>query len=152
MKQDPVALQQLLCFKAGMTLLQLIYDHHVHVSLHQQCLCHSGGTQAKLKTRFNMNMQVINESLRMWSVIAIGNFRRTEEPLELDGYDVPAGTSIVVPIHAMHMSADNFEEAHAFHPERWLPSDCEQPPAGCAVSNLHACLAFAGQRTMSSQA
>ncbi len=41
----------------------------------------------------------------------------------ISGYRVPAGTTLLMPIWALHHSEANFERGAEFIPERWLEGD-----------------------------
>lgn len=74
------------------------------------------------------------ESLRVWPPAPIGNVRVTEEAIDLGGYLVPKGTTILAPIHAIHMQDEYFPDAERFIPERWLDPDAGKGAA--ASKNL----------------
>jgi len=64
---------------------------------------------------------VIRESLRLYPP---GPFtgRTLEKPLTIpsSGFEVPAGTEVIVPIWSIHRSAKNFARPDEFLPERWV--------------------------------
>jgi cytochrome P450 len=62
---------------------------------------------------------VITESLRLRPVIAIAG-RRLAEPLEVDGYTLPAGADISPAIYLAHTRPDIYPEPFSFKPERFL--------------------------------
>jgi cytochrome P450 len=61
----------------------------------------------------------ITESLRLRPVIAIAG-RRLAEPLEVDGYELPAGADISPAIYMIHTRPDIYPEPFEFRPERFL--------------------------------
>jgi cytochrome P450 len=65
---------------------------------------------------------VIKETLRLRPVLAIV-VRTLQEPVEIGGYRLPAGVSVVPAIHLMHRRPDIYPDPMAFRPERFL----EQP-------------------------
>ena len=65
----------------------------------------------------------IQETLRLRPVIAIV-LRRLTEPVEIGGYELPAGISVVPSIYLAHRNPDIYPEPQAFRPERFL----ENPP------------------------
>jgi cytochrome P450 len=66
---------------------------------------------------------VIAETLRLRPVISIV-LRRLTEPMEIAGYELPAGVSVAPCIYLMHRREDIYPEPDRFRPERFL----ETPP------------------------
>ena len=65
---------------------------------------------------------VLKEVLRM-NPPAIANIRELTEPLELNGYELPAGAAIV-PFHYHMMNSPNYiRDPKVFRPERWIRND-----------------------------
>ncbi len=65
---------------------------------------------------------VIKETLRLRPVLPIV-LRRLKAPMEIGGYELPAGVSVAPCIFLMHRREDIYPEPRAFRPERFL----EQP-------------------------
>ncbi|HEY2479228.1 MAG TPA: cytochrome P450 [Solirubrobacterales bacterium] len=65
----------------------------------------------------------IQETLRLRPVIVIV-LRRLAEAIELGGYELPAGVSVVPSIHLVHRDPTIYPEPDRFRPERFL----ETPP------------------------
>ncbi|HEY5976446.1 MAG TPA: cytochrome P450 [Solirubrobacterales bacterium] len=65
----------------------------------------------------------IQETLRLRPVIVIVA-RRLTEPVELGGYELPAGVSVTPCIHLIHRDPAIYPEPESFRPERFL----EEPP------------------------
>lgn len=65
----------------------------------------------------------IQETLRLRPVISIV-IRRLTEPVEIGGYELPAGAAVVPAIHLVHRDPRTYPEPERFLPERFL----EQPP------------------------
>jgi cytochrome P450 len=67
---------------------------------------------------------VIKETLRLRPVLPIV-LRRVKAPMEIGGWELPAGVSVAPCIYLMHRRADVYPDPLAFRPERFLES-----PAG----------------------
>jgi cytochrome P450 len=65
----------------------------------------------------------IQETLRLRPVI-VGVLRRLTESVELGGYDLPAGVTVMPSIHLVHRDPTIYPEPDRFRPERFL----ETPP------------------------
>jgi len=65
----------------------------------------------------------IQETLRLRPVIVVV-IRKLTEPVELGGYELPAGTRVVPCIHLMHRDPQTYPEPERFLPERFL----DNPP------------------------
>ena len=66
---------------------------------------------------------VIKETLRLRPPVPVV-VRRLLEPMELGGYELPAGTTVAPCIHLIHLSEEHYPEPRRFRPERFL----EKPP------------------------
>lgn len=64
--------------------------------------------------------QVLNETLRLYPPIHIGN-RIAAEDLSYDGYEIPAGSRVVYSIYLTHRQHKNWPEPNRFDPERFSP-------------------------------
>ena len=62
---------------------------------------------------------VVKETLRLRSPISLV-LRRLQEPMEIGGYQLPAGVNVVPCIYLMHRRADIYPDPLAFRPERFL--------------------------------
>ncbi|HET7053187.1 MAG TPA: cytochrome P450 [Solirubrobacterales bacterium] len=65
----------------------------------------------------------IQETLRLRPVIAIV-LRRLTAPVEIGGYELPAGISVVPSVYLVHRNPEVYPQPQAFRPERFL----ETPP------------------------
>ncbi|AQL43779.1 cytochrome P450 [Halorientalis sp. IM1011] len=62
----------------------------------------------------------IEEAMRLYPPVYT-MFRSPTRPIEIDGYTVPAGTSIMLPQWAVHRSEEYWEDPETFDPERFSP-------------------------------
>ncbi|MFP5387693.1 MAG: cytochrome P450, partial [Thermoleophilia bacterium] len=69
---------------------------------------------------------VFRESLRL-RPSASSLLRRLREPLRVGEYELPAGTSTMVPLPLIHRDPRFFERPEVFRPDRWLGA-AEPPP------------------------
>jgi cytochrome P450 len=65
----------------------------------------------------------IQETLRLRPVVSIV-LRRLTEPVEIGGYEIPAGTSVAPCIYLVHANPDVYPDPGRFLPERFI----ERPP------------------------
>lgn len=63
---------------------------------------------------------VCNESLRIYPVSILTFFRQVEQPVDLMGYHLEAGTVVSVPMYLTHHYQDSYPEPNQFKPERFL--------------------------------
>jgi cytochrome P450 family 110 len=63
---------------------------------------------------------VCSETLRIYPVGMLTFPRITQEPVSLQGYDLPADTVVVACIYLTHHREDLYPEPHLFKPERFL--------------------------------
>ena len=61
------------------------------------------------------------ETFRRYPV-TMGAMRQTGAPLRIGGEELPAGTQVMILLHALHHHPDFWEAPDEFRPERWLPS------------------------------
>ncbi|KAG2667514.1 hypothetical protein I3760_15G118900 [Carya illinoinensis] len=66
----------------------------------------------------NYTLYVINETLRLGSV-APGLMRRAKKDLQVNGYTIPAGWTILAVTSALQLNPETFEDPLAFNPWRW---------------------------------
>ena len=75
-----------------------------------------------------LTMCVIAECLRK-HVVSLGVVRQTGKPMEVCGKVMPAGTEVVVLLHALHHHPAIWEQPQAFKPERFMANgQCDTAP------------------------
>jgi len=62
----------------------------------------------------------MKESSRLFPSVP-GIERKATEDVELDGFKVPAGTSVSILIYALHRNEESFPDPLVYKPERFLP-------------------------------
>lgn len=84
--------------------------------------------------------RIVRESIRLYPPIFYVT-RETAKPVEIDGYKLPAGTTIRLPVLAVHRCEDIWgSDVHEFNPDRFLrEGEFER-------TKLHWCVFVFGQR------
>jgi len=72
-------------------------------------------------------LQVFKETMRLYPP-ATGVIREALHDVEIDGYRVPKGANVVVPIYTLHRNPHYFPEPETFDPERFLPEREKELP------------------------
>jgi len=62
--------------------------------------------------------QVLKESMRLYPPVPMMS-RQAIADARIDGHDVKAGSSVLMPIYAIHRHAARWENPHAFDPSRF---------------------------------
>jgi cytochrome P450 len=62
---------------------------------------------------------IVREVLRLRPP-ASGSLRRLLEPMPVDGHELPAGATVLVPTSLVHRDRRGFRDPDRFEPERWL--------------------------------
>ena len=70
--------------------------------------------------RLVLTQQVLKESMRLFPPVPLLT-RQAVADTQLDGHAVRAGTSVVLPIYAIHRHARRWEDPDAFEPARFSP-------------------------------
>jgi cytochrome P450 len=68
--------------------------------------------------RLRYTESVVNETLRVYPTVwVIG--RESTEPVELGGYRIPAGMTVLMPQWVIHRDGRWFDDPESFRPDRW---------------------------------
>jgi cytochrome P450 len=70
---------------------------------------------------------VIKESLRIRPIMPAGGARRVDRPVEIGGYAVPSGTTLINCMYLLHRRGDIYPHPEAFQPERFLAKRVVDP-------------------------
>lgn len=70
---------------------------------------------------------VIQEAMRLYPPVYT-IFREPTQDFELSGYDVAAGTTLMLPQWGVHRSDRFYDDPETFDPERWRPERSKQRP------------------------
>jgi cytochrome P450 len=104
------------------TLYLLARSPHWSAALEEEVARVTGGasvTAAHIE-RLVLVQQVIKESMRLFPPVPMMS-RQAVADTRLDGREIRAGASVVIPIYAIHRHAQRWEDPHAFDPERFAP-------------------------------
>ena len=71
--------------------------------------------------------QVLKESMRLYPPVPMMS-RQAVADVRIDGHEVKAGASVLLPIYAIHRHAGRWENPHAFDPTRFAPEREAQIP------------------------
>jgi cytochrome P450 len=71
--------------------------------------------------------RVLQESMRLYPPVYV-IFRQPRVDVELGGYRVPAGSSVMLPQWVVHRSADHWTAPEAFDLDRWAPDRARDRP------------------------
>ena len=77
--------------------------------------------------RLRLTHAFMLEVLRRYPV-TMGAARLTGAPLTIDGETIPAGTQVIVLLHALHHHPDFWDEPWRLKPERWLAAPAPRVP------------------------
>ncbi|XP_077271483.1 cytochrome P450 18a1 [Temnothorax americanus] len=65
----------------------------------------------------------ILEVLRRSNLVPLGTPHATTRDVELDGYKIPAGTTVIPLLYSVHMDTELWDDPEAFRPNRFLAED-----------------------------
>jgi len=82
-------------------------------------LAHHPAAWARLREEPDFADAIAKETLRLRPVVPIV-LRRVRKPIEIGGYELPAGVSVAPHIMLVHRRADLYPDPLAFRPERFL--------------------------------
>jgi cytochrome P450 len=65
---------------------------------------------------------VMRESMRYYSTIPNGSARIATKPVNIRGFEIPAGALVTVALHLLHRRAEIFDKPDEFDPQRFVGS------------------------------
>jgi cytochrome P450 len=71
--------------------------------------------------------RVLTEAMRLYPPVYT-MFRESVEPVELAGYELPAGSMVMLPQWGVHRDPRWYDDPEAFDPDRWLPERAAERP------------------------
>jgi cytochrome P450 len=83
-------------------------------------VCGAGPVQASHIDRLVLTRQVVQESMRLYPPVPMMS-RQAVANTELGGHALKAGTTVVMPIYAIHRHRARWDRPDAFVPERFAP-------------------------------
>jgi cytochrome P450 len=104
------------------TLYLLARSPEWSVALEEEVARVTGGGEVEAAhiERLVLTQQVLKESMRLFPPVPLLT-RQAVADTQLDGHAVRAGTSVVMPIYAIHRHARRWEDPDAFDPARFSP-------------------------------
>ncbi|WP_254831256.1 cytochrome P450 [Haloglomus salinum] len=81
---------------------------------------------AKDLPKLEQTENVIDEALRLYPPVYMF-FRETSQDVELQGYTIPEGTTLVLPQWAVHRDSAWWDDPETFRPERFADDDDDRP-------------------------
>jgi hypothetical protein len=69
---------------------------------------------------------VIKEILRLYAPLPASELRSAPVPTEIDGYLIPAGTTVSMSPYSLHRNPAIFSDPLKWDPDRWLVNDSEE--------------------------
>jgi cytochrome P450 len=134
----------------SITLCYALYLVSQHENVYEQCLREINASSSLTKVEdLEYCRAVVQEALRLYPP-APSTLRLTTRPITLhDGFVVPTGTIVFIPIWSMHRLEHNFARAIEFLPERWVAKGkdgkwAERVPSDTSAANMQAFFAFSG--------
>jgi cytochrome P450 len=77
--------------------------------------------------RLAYTRRLITEALRLYPPVWLTS-RRTNEPVTLGGFELPAGASVMFSTYSLHRDPAIHADPDTFDPDRWLPERAKQIP------------------------
>ncbi|KAL9094280.1 MAG: hypothetical protein Q9165_003420 [Trypethelium subeluteriae] len=94
--------------------------HHELRTLPPSALDSAGNPSIPTCSKLPYLNAVVKETLRLYPPFSGAQPRRFRSDVVIDGYVIPAGTSVSMSTYAMHRNAEVFPEPERFWPERWM--------------------------------
>lgn len=99
-------------------LAELVREHEAILNNRETEAGSSSAITWKEYKSMTFTHMIINETVRLAN-IAPGIFRKVMKEVEIKGYTIPEGWTLMVCPSSVHMNADKYEDPLAFNPWRW---------------------------------
>lgn len=94
-------------------------------SLPEDALNADGIPRAEAADKLEYVDAVIKETLRLYAPIPASEPRSSPKDVTIDGYLIPARTTVAISPYSLHRNADVFKDPSSFNPDRWIDSSEE---------------------------
>lgn len=98
---------------------------HEVQSLPEALLNADGIPRAEAADKLDYVDAVIKETLRLYAPLPASEPRSSPKAMTIDGYLIPARTTVSISPYTLHRNADVFKDPFSFNPDRWLDSSEE---------------------------
>jgi cytochrome P450 len=111
------------------TIYLLARHHQAELELHAELVNELGGRipEANDLTKLPYNRMVIEEAMRLYPPVWV-MARRSRNDDEINGYYIPANTTITIPQYVTHRHPELWENPESFEPEHFLPAASKTRP------------------------
>ena len=75
------------------------------------------------RTKLHYTEAVVNEALRISTIVPFGLFHSALEDTEIAGYNIPKDTLVIGNLYAVNNDPNVWESPHEFRPERFITED-----------------------------
>lgn len=94
-------------------------------SLPEDALNADGIPRAEAADKLEYVDAVIKETLRLYAPIPASEPRSSPKDVTIDGYLIPARTTVAISPYSLHRNPDVFKDPSSFNPDRWLDTPKE---------------------------
>ncbi|XP_058828153.1 probable cytochrome P450 305a1 [Topomyia yanbarensis] len=106
-----------------LALMMMIIYPAIQTKVHAELDAFKGPICWTNRTNFPYVEAVIFEVQRFFHTAAISGPRRAMQDCELDGYNIPRDTTVLIDLKSVHMDEEYWTDPKTFRPERFLNED-----------------------------